>query len=361
MAGEISNVILFDERHNLQDEDAQNKIASLEDEVGSIITKINRNDIIIITDSYGNYPDTASSYIALLKRWLKDKYNNIYSNAVNGSGYGRAGNTFLQALQALEASITDKGDVIEIYVLGGANDRLNTDAIRTGAQEFAAYAKQTYPNASLYTGFLGYNTAWDAVAGMYEACRIYTTLQDYGISYLPGSDQCLRRLGIGNDGLHPNTYGAYCLARGCYNLITNKACSIITEQRQLTYALGDNISAVNNLSGVLEFRRNGTANYFFGTTSYISIDLKSAINFSTTQHIKVLKLNDADVTFRGEFFGVCPLVKIVVNGKSGIGYCKLGQDQWLVLNITGGDDLGSSTNVTITANFGIRYDDFYSD
>lgn len=350
---DVSKIELLNQTLNIKDMESRTNI-------NNINTKLNTNKIIIVTDSYGNYPTTDTSYLALLKNFYK--INTIYSTAINGSGFGVGGNTFQMSLQNLINTLnTDTKNLIsDVYVLGGANDRSHTSDIRSGAIEFATIVKTNLPNAKMHVGFLGYKTQLSDVATMYEAMRIYHTLQDIGFTYCTGVDQCLRRTGIGSDTLHPNDYGAYCLARGVYNVIMTGATQVATEQRELSYQNTGVVTSISGLAGISEFRRDGIVHYFaILNSNYVTLNMSNQ-NFTATRIIPIIIVNDADVTWRGRNIGSCITLKAIIGSVENIVTLKYGEDQTIWLFVPGKEGQNNVNTITLFGNWGISMDDFYS-
>lgn len=355
----VSKFNLFDQEIDIKDSRARDTMNNLSARLTAAEKVINRKNIIIVADSFGNYPTESSSYIAKLKDLFP---YTIYSTAVNGAGFAKPGNTFQQNLttlvNSLEADVLDTIDAV--YVLGGYNDYPYTDNIRNRAQLFVNYCKSALPNAKLYVGFISYHTDRTIVGSLYETMRIYQSLNDLGITYLPGSDQIYRRLSIGTDGLHPNDYGASVLARGVYSLIMTGSANIATEQRSLSYNLGSIISSLGGLTGIFEFRRSGTVYYFTASNNYITINFTTPQDFTSTRTIGLCVITNADVTWRGRSIGDAVSVQAVIGSMRQTVTLKYGEDQTLWMFIPSHSSLTNIRSITLNANWYACMDDFYS-
>jgi lysophospholipase L1-like esterase len=355
----VSKFNLFDQEIDIKDSQARDTMNDLNTRLTAAEKVINRKNIIIVADSFGNYPTESSSYIAKLKDLFP---HTIYSTAVNGAGFAKPGNTFQQNLTTLVNSLDDNVlDTIDaVYVLGGYNDYPYRDNIRNSAQLFVNYCKNTLPNAKLYVGFISYHTDRSIVAYLYETMRTYQTLSDLGITYLPGSDQIYRRLSIGTDGLHPNDYGASVLARGVYSLIMTGSANIATEQRTLSYNRGQLISSLDGLTSINEFRRSGTVYYFAVSDNYIVINFKSPQNFTITRIIELCIFTNADVTWRGKNIGAAVSVQAVIGSVRQTVTLKYGEGQTLWMFIPSDPSFTNVSSITIMSNWYACMDDFYS-
>lgn len=355
----VSKFNLFNQSIDIKDRQAQETIEDLSGRLAAAEKIIKRKNIIIVADSFGNYPTESSSYIAKLKDVFR---NTIYSTAVNGAGFAKPGNTFQQNLTTLVNSLdSDILDTIDaVYVLGGYNDYPYSDNIRNSAQLFVNYCKSVLPNAKLFVGFIAYHTDREVVASLYETMRIYQTLSNLGITYLPGSDQIYRRLSIGTDGLHPNDYGASVLAQGVYSLIMTGSANIATEQRTLSYNRGGIISSLDGLTGINEFRRSGSVYYFAVADNYISINFTSPQNFTSTRIIGLCIFNNADVTWRGKNIGDAVTVQAVIGNIRQTVSLKYGEGQTLWMFVPSDPSFTNISSITIMSNWYACMDDFYS-
>ena len=108
---------------------------------------------MIIGDSYaeGYTPDgNVTSWAKLLQAELFNKYNNVYINALGGTGFiynSSVQSSFLSLLKNFD--IADNENVTDIIVCGGYNDTgVGPDEVLNRIGEFCNYAKTKYIKAS---------------------------------------------------------------------------------------------------------------------------------------------------------------------------------------------------------------------
>ena len=137
----------------------KNDIANIKQELEDINDLIKR-EVLIITDSYGNYPRDGTPFTTLVKNRLQNKGNfgNIHTLAFSGHCFvpvSSGGTTF----QSLFANWVDSNRAIaekltDIYVIGGANEcpvpGFDKQTIKTAIANFATYARSVCPNATLH-------------------------------------------------------------------------------------------------------------------------------------------------------------------------------------------------------------------
>ena len=176
--------------------------------------------VVMIGDSYGiqnTDNDVAKFYWEYLRDSLEltEKYNFFHQYRV-GAGFGNNG--FLEQLQALNSSITNKNDITDIIVCGGWNDSdisqsYGSDAaFNTGILAFNKYVKTTYPNATITVAHVGWALYSDNAfyIKMNRSINRYIKASNlYGWRYIVKSEYILRERGKiwQSDGAHPNNEG----------------------------------------------------------------------------------------------------------------------------------------------------------
>lgn len=191
------------------------------------IDEINANleeQIICIGDSYGAGAvpgGTIDSWVDYFKSYIGYDNTNFYSNCLGGTGFyaNVDGVNFQGLLEQLENTITDASKIKRIYVLGGYNDQVYTISQMNGAiSDFMDYVKETYPNATVYVGCVGYDsriTQSGTREALYtKAIPCYKRVIEYGGVYLHDIEYILHNpLFMSGDNVHPNEDGQKFLAR----------------------------------------------------------------------------------------------------------------------------------------------------
>lgn len=191
------------------------------------IDDINANleeQIICIGDSYGAGAvpgGTIESWVDYFKSYIGYDNTNFYSNCLGGTGFyaNAEGKNFQTLLEELDSVITDKTKIKRIYVLGGYNDQVYSMSQMNGAiSSFMSYAKETYPNASVYVGCVGYDsriTQSGTREALYaKAIPTYKRVIEHGGVYLHDIEYILHNpVFLSGDSIHPNEDGQKFLAR----------------------------------------------------------------------------------------------------------------------------------------------------
>lgn len=173
----------------------------------------NAGKAIIIGDSYNVQSVVNPTWGSILIQMLNFESEQHF-------GWGAKGFTtspsFLDELQGVISTITDKDKVKHIIVCGGANDvNQSYNTIYTGISDFRDYCKAQFPNANLCIGFISWSL--QATAQWVSTMRYYKqACSELGIRYLNGVDLPMHNL----DNLqnspgnyhHPNADGSKAIA-----------------------------------------------------------------------------------------------------------------------------------------------------
>ena len=194
-------------------DDAQADILTNTADIIDINNFIHFHNIICISDSYGLVQDGDGLYWdEILKRALGISDANFHRSAVNGSGFtDHSGQpTFLDQLQTIDPSISDKTKITDIIVVGGCNDRDSTKAqILSDISAFCTYVKTNYTRAHIHIAHAG--RIWSEAELPKFAnitVPIYSRCGLYGARYLKGSENIMHQLSLFNaDKIHPNADG----------------------------------------------------------------------------------------------------------------------------------------------------------
>lgn len=224
---------------NLADLSAQvttnkNDIANIKQELEDINDLIKR-EVLIITDSYGNYPRDGTPFTTLVKNRLQNKGNfgNIHTLAFSGHCFvpvSSGGATF----QSLFANWVDSNRAIaekltDIYVIGGANEctvpGFNVQTIKTAIANFATYARSVCPNATLHlaAGTKKYLKDYEVRNFyVYEAYRDGGSESDWDFNPDVSQMMCWTPYLNPDDRCHPTQEGANVLANAVVAWLHNE-------------------------------------------------------------------------------------------------------------------------------------------
>ena len=177
-------------------------------------------NLIMIGDSYGiqnSDSDITKFYWEYVRDGLKlTEGVDFFKKFVIGTGFGSGG--FLSNLTSLEASISNKEAITDIFVCGGWNDSdtsqsYGTDeAFAAGILAFDNYVKNTYPNARISLAHIGWGRLGEGMrTQLHRSFRRYVKASNtYGWRYITNSEYILHDYTTSNwqtDGAHPNNNG----------------------------------------------------------------------------------------------------------------------------------------------------------
>ena len=215
--------------------DLQTALGTAEGEIETNTNAINAlrqltlgKKVIFVGDSYVGQSQWVSKIATRLGMTQGTDY---FCYSLGGEGFteGVDDNGFLDDLKYFEDLIaTDvKQQVTDILVVGGVNDAktANNYAIETGIENFVTYAKQQYPNAKIYIGFIGaIRLGGSAVSTRtmdnMELCYyLYNVCSRHGAIYLSNVEYALRQTDaqLQTDGLHPTSTSGNAIADAVIN------------------------------------------------------------------------------------------------------------------------------------------------
>lgn len=204
------------------------------------IADINDNRSILLSDSYFDYspdgtiPDGQKYWQSFFKMENITDYQGF--NAGGIGFYQKVGDVnFLQLLKNNSNNIQNKDTVKNIFVFGGYNDAFDNNTtilnIKQSISDFVAYCKETYPNAKVFIGEIGYDTNFtnDGTTRRNKINnKVVPAYSDTAYNsntpfiYLPNLEYCLHnRDYMSSDGIHPNIAGHNALANAIHSAYHN--------------------------------------------------------------------------------------------------------------------------------------------
>lgn len=202
---------------------------------------------VFVGDSYAANPTNYMNTIKALNPNRK-----IYDASKTGAGFTVEGNTFLQNLQAIVSTITDIKKVGKVIFIGGGNDlSASGDSQRNAITACVQYCKATFPNATVYIGFL-----WGSLDTFSATAKASTITNYIGAAY---RNDCVYMTGIENichkyqiifgtgDGHHPNATGAEYIGRLINGFLVSG-----TAIPTASYTTTANITAANGVTFSLQ-------------------------------------------------------------------------------------------------------------
>lgn len=274
-----------------------------------------KKNIIFIGDSYGNKPesDSTKNYVALITSWFADQIGVYYRNTVSGSAFNQCSTdpqyiSFLQCLQNINSTVTDKNAITDIVVCGGMNDCASVhgsttyDDILTKIGEFVSYCHTTYPNARVSIGFIAYSSDINLSKELRQVYQMYKRCVEYGATYLSGVENALYTTHFSADVYHPGEEGEKAIALSVGNAIFSgygnicdganyKFLTLTNTSSTVAYTIGNTTWNVSNLAiavsrnnNLLQFRIAYKMYYdFIKLTANTSISGWSKTSFDIAQ------------------------------------------------------------------------------
>lgn len=220
--------------------DMDTRIINIGDDVSDMNIKVLRQNtvknrtFIIIGDSYA---DQAGEWAELLSTVLTENGGTVAANlSYTGIGFtvGRDGASGQNgALLQLQTFSGDAADVTDIVVAMGLNDSMYdtsaaASAIDGAISNFCSYAKQTFPNAKIWIGYVGGALSDSSILSGRTLSRRemaiyrYKQCSRYGATYLSNVELALHgsSLNYSSDHLHPSEYGASNIALALFDALT---------------------------------------------------------------------------------------------------------------------------------------------
>lgn len=268
---------------------AELDIDNLQTEVGRVVDR----KFVFISDSYGNFPTTLTSWIPKIAQELGLEAGDYYANPKNGAGfYVEGNNSFLAALQ--ELTIEDKDSITDIVLAGGANDAGNTyqdySVLRTNIANYISYCKTNYPNARVWIGYIANVVIGGSQSDSYSYFSQQAVMEAYkkagGALYLNGSELPMHRKSWFDNGVHPNEYISGEIAHTIANCLRGCGDDFVWYPDDITATGYDGVT-INSLESAII----GNADIYGGVTNCnlttASFAKSGGISMTTNQWHKV--------------------------------------------------------------------------
>lgn len=228
-----------------------NEIADIKN---TMLLPLKNRKFLFIGDSYGvTNTDKWTSWIdALINKLDLTLNQNAFKIAQGGAGFvGVSPNpiTFINLLNEVAPSITNKNEITDIIICGGANDYVTqigqiTNAITT----FVTAAKSLFPNALISLGMISYTKDLTILQQLPRIVMEYQSISANNGVYITGSESCWHYTGWLLDAVHPDNSGMGLIVDCLINYIMGKMS---------TSKVGSSISA--SLSNSNNFKPTSTS------------------------------------------------------------------------------------------------------
>lgn len=204
--------------------DIQPQIDNLNKNVSDIENEINLKNTIMIGDSFIQmFPE--DNWALSLKNLLKLTDDETYIFSEGGSGMfnaGNAGHNFKELLESKINEISNPSTIKTIFCCGGTNDvnAQNKAQVKNYVETFVNYCKETFPNAKIYIGMIGYFRELNAVTSrsniLNRVLPAYQECRDFGALYLNDVEYVMHDYSYYTDTVHPTPAGTAAIACAIY-------------------------------------------------------------------------------------------------------------------------------------------------
>ena len=237
----------------------------------------NKKNIIVIGDSYaeGYSPDgNTTPFIDYLSSELGAVLGEFYHAEQGGAGllgdqYSRA--TFLQLLQSLENTITNKGIITDIVFEGFIND-LNGDSstIITYVTNLRNYIRSTYPKANIIFYNVGRENSSATVLQLVSFNNVLISACNVrGIAYVDNAQMIMHVSSFfSSDNLHPNQNGQMVIGSVLAGYLMGKNVCIDNNETAATITSDTNTF---NTNGIEVYHQNDKVIVIRGTPLEVTI------------------------------------------------------------------------------------------
>lgn len=348
---DISKIRLENETYNIKDAQARTNISSLTDRVDEIEETIATGKTIFIGDSYavGNtringVDQIVDGWVEYLKNIMGLSSNQYYKFCEGGIGFADSGQGghlgFLDLLQSNISSVTEKELVKNVIVCAGYNDaNQQFSAIDGAIGNFISYCKTQFPNATIYIGMVGNNSAKNETGRNFrraireKVIEAYTTCRAYGGVYLNGVENVMKYYpNLSEDTIHPTPAGYRILAQCIFQAWKNGKCTYVLAQDNVNWTdtsninfgdfrlrtqLTDNITQFKITSGTISFTTPLTQTNF----GYIDLGAIECSTFRFTDY------GDLSIPI------FCGLTDSSNNVFGGVGIMTINNDNHLIIGV----------------------------
>ena len=280
-------------------------------ELAESLKGYSRNKCIFIADSYGNYTNAeGKNFIVKACEYAGIPTSKYYDFHRGSSGFARTGEySFLDVLQDNESIITDKTEVTDVFVLGGANDQVDANAnpfsvatIEAAMADFIAYVKTNYPNAVIRIGDVSKSINSSYYKYATNVLTAYKNCTKYGAVYLDGSEDIMQKFSGFYGDVHPTEDYVNVIAGYVAQLINTNKCEVYNKIKP-TITLNSAHELVTNngadffaTPALTMYQKGSVANVSSdGALSLLSIKFSSAVTLANVQHISGLVMLDDTV------------------------------------------------------------------
>lgn len=285
---------------------------------------------ICISDSYGQTPSVAASWIACLQSYMNIANDHFWRNQYGGSGFAGVNDHPFEVLLsevAATMSAEEKLKVTDVVIGGGFNDAnairlsLKTDNdVRTAINSCLAYIRSTFPNAMTYVFMPGWGIAKEYHSMLRGIINIYeqTIMGNEKVAYIDGVNWLHRYALLDSTLFHPNAIGATCIAKSIASVLNGGTVFCDMGASGLTgyvtptaTAIGANVSSFSMVGGQQVYAE-GNATFLWRSIKFTPI-----ANLVDGGAIEIATFTDGIMSGGDAFEGYSGTV-LITGGKHGI-------------------------------------------
>lgn len=309
---------------------AINGINTAVDNLDKSVSLLTDRYYVCISDSYGQTPSEAGSWIGCLKSYMNIANDHFWRNQYGGSGFaGVNDHPFEILLSEVAATMSDdeKLAVTDVIIGGGFNDAnairlsLKTDSdVRTAINSCLAYIRSTFPNANTYVFMPGWGIAKEYHAMLRGIINIYqqTIMENEKVAFIDGVNWLHRYALLDSTLFHPNAVGATCIAKSIASVLNGGtvfcdmgASGITGYVTPTATAIAANVSTFSMLSAQQVYSE-GNATFIWRSIKFTPIN-----NIVDGGSIEVATFTDG-IMSGGEVFEGYSGTVIITGGKHGV-------------------------------------------
>lgn len=244
---------------------------------------------ICISDSYGQTPSEAGSWIGCLQSYMNIPNDHFWRNQYGGSGFaGVNDHPFEVLLTEVAGTMTteEQESITDIVIGGGFNDAnairlsLKTDSdVRTAINSCLAYIRSTFPNANTYVFMPGWGIAKEYHSMLRGIINIYeqTIMENEKVAFIDGVNWLHRYALLDSTLFHPNAVGATCIAKSIASVLNGGTVFCDMGASGLTgyvtptaSAIGANVSSFS-MVGAQQVYAEGNATFLWRSIKFTPI------------------------------------------------------------------------------------------
>jgi hypothetical protein len=271
------------------------------------VENITNRNIIVIGDSYGKGWDQAGNqytpYTTYATRYTGVPITNVSESGAGFANEGDSGNTFVNLIANLASTMTktDRDKVTDIIVIGGYNDRVHSNSeINTGISSFSTIVKNSFVNAKMAVGAVGWSTYSQDYPMLAQMVWCYKTFGTRNkMAYITDVEKVMHVYDLfSSDGIHPNENGQSYIGTALASWILGSRTMPIMKRRfKCNLVANGTIVTTNNI--FMSFDNNVCTISWDSNFNVTKMQMFGKHSLNGSEQFKVGTLNVQNETVRG--------------------------------------------------------------